>query len=73
MALLTAFSEQIWRTRYRAAGETDLGDTWRRVATAVASTEAEPTVWRPRFEKLLSGLRFLPGGRILAGAGTRRG
>ena len=67
-------SEFIWRTRYRDADasppEADLGATWRRVATSVAATEHEPGVWRDRFLSILENFRFLPGGRILAGAGT---
>ena len=40
---------------------------------AVASVEgAQAAVWQPRFLELLQDFRFLPGGRILAGAGTSR-
>ena len=46
--------------------------TWRRVAQAVASVEKEPEPWRERFYQLLEDFKFLPGGRILAGAGTGR-
>jgi ribonucleoside-diphosphate reductase alpha chain len=47
-------------------------DTWRRVAEALAAPEAEPARWRARFYAALDGCRFLPAGRILAGAGTER-
>ncbi|MHB1143454.1 MAG: adenosylcobalamin-dependent ribonucleoside-diphosphate reductase [Thiobacillus sp.] len=64
-------SRHIWETRYRAAGEADIRASWRRVAQAVAQAEGgECAQWAPRFYALLDGFRFLPGGRILAGAGT---
>lgn len=46
--------------------------TWQRVATALASGENEPARWQPVFYEALAGHRFLPAGRILAGAGTGR-
>jgi ribonucleoside-diphosphate reductase alpha chain len=69
-----AFSSElarlIWQTRYRAAGEADMDATWRRVSRALASVEpADPQRWATRFHALLRDFRFLPGGRILAGAG----
>ncbi|MCU7907202.1 MAG: adenosylcobalamin-dependent ribonucleoside-diphosphate reductase [Candidatus Thiodiazotropha sp. (ex Epidulcina cf. delphinae)] len=70
-------SQTIWESKYRYRDgakfhDQSIDDTWRRVARAVASTEGEqaPT-WEARFHELLRGFRFLPGGRILAGAGTR--
>jgi len=64
-------SRHIWRTRYRAAGENTIGDTWRRVAQAIAQAETDGRgAWAERFYALLENFRFLPGGRILAGAGT---
>ena len=66
----------MWRTRYRddqaCPPEADLDATWRRVAVSVAAIEREPEVWRERFSGILENFRFLPGGRILAGAGTLR-
>lgn len=46
---------------------------WRRVADAIASvesTEEKQRHWADRFYRILSDFRFVPGGRILAGAGT---
>ena len=64
-------SRHIWETRYRAPGEADIHASWRRVAQAVAQAETrERELWTERFTTLLDGFRFLPGGRILAGAGT---
>jgi ribonucleoside-diphosphate reductase alpha chain len=64
-------SRHIWETRYRAAGEADIHASWLRVAQAIAQAEGDEQVqWAERFYDLLDGFRFLPGGRILAGAGT---
>ncbi|GAB6068319.1 hypothetical protein JCM13664_16380 [Methylothermus subterraneus] len=65
-------ARQVWENKYRAEGEKSLEDTWRRVAQAVASAEDHPGLWSQRFYELLSGFKFLPGGRILAGAGTQK-
>ncbi|HEY9198874.1 MAG TPA: adenosylcobalamin-dependent ribonucleoside-diphosphate reductase [Gammaproteobacteria bacterium] len=64
-------SRHIWETRYRAPGEADIHASWRRVAQAVAQAETrEREQWAERYHALLENFRFLPGGRILAGAGT---
>lgn len=64
-------SRHIWETRYRAEGETDIQATWQRVAHAIASAEKHGSaLWTEGFYGLLEHFRFLPGGRILAGAGT---
>ncbi len=69
----TELARLIWETRYRADREVDYAATCRRVARALASVEpAEGGVWAERFEALLRGQGFLPGGRILAGAGLER-
>jgi ribonucleoside-diphosphate reductase alpha chain len=69
---LPPISQRIWELRYRQEGsDATLADTFRRVARAVAQAESDPD-WAGRFETLLLGQRFLPGGRILAGAGTSR-
>lgn len=69
-ALLTDISRTIWRAKYRQPGEEDIRDTWHRVARALACVEAHPEAWESRFYRALEDFRFLPGGRILAGAGT---
>jgi ribonucleoside-diphosphate reductase alpha chain len=73
---LSTISQIVWETKYRhaptgQAGEACVDDSWRRVASAVAAAEANPAEWQPRFHEALSKLNFLPGGRILAGAGTQ--
>jgi ribonucleoside-diphosphate reductase alpha chain len=66
-------SRHVWETKYRHGEEASVADTWRRVATAVAGIEGrEARAWAGRFAALLEDFRFLPGGRILAGAGTVR-
>ncbi|HMK87912.1 MAG TPA: adenosylcobalamin-dependent ribonucleoside-diphosphate reductase [Steroidobacteraceae bacterium] len=74
--ILQSLPDFIWRTRYRDneanPPERELSDTFRRVARSAAASERDPAVWEERFMGLLGDLRFLPGGRILAGAGTAR-
>jgi ribonucleoside-diphosphate reductase alpha chain len=70
-------SRHIWETKYRFLGDqgtadASIQDTWRRVARALASIERDAPGWEGRFLGLLEDFRFLPGGRILAGAGTER-
>jgi ribonucleoside-diphosphate reductase alpha chain len=46
---------------------------WRRVATAIAAvepTEEKRSSWADQFYEILRDFKFVPGGRILAGAGT---
>jgi ribonucleoside-diphosphate reductase alpha chain len=43
------------------------------MAHTLASVETrDPAAWEERFHELLTGFKFLPGGRIQAGAGTQR-
>jgi ribonucleoside-diphosphate reductase alpha chain len=69
-------SEQIWNMKYRFrngdAGDASVEDSWRRIARALAVTEAEPALWEERFYHALEDFKFLPAGRITAGAGTAR-
>ena len=71
-------AEQIWDMKYRfkAADGTPIDgtveDSWRRIARALAEVEAEPAVWEEKFYRALEGFKYLPAGRITAGAGTGR-
>ncbi len=71
-------AEQIWDMKYRfkSADGTPIDgtveDSWRRIARAVASVEKDPSEWEDRFYAALEDFRFLPAGRITAGAGTGR-
>ena len=75
---LAAISRQIWSDKYRfkdAAGvpvDQTIEDTWRRVARALAAVEKQPDLWEGRFYQALEDFKFLPAGRIVAGAGTDR-
>ncbi|MGP1355819.1 ribonucleotide reductase N-terminal alpha domain-containing protein, partial [Roseicyclus sp.] len=71
-------AEAIWDMKYRlktaeglALDET-VEDTWRRIARALASVEATPSEWEGPFYEALEDFRYLPAGRIVAGAGTGR-
>lgn len=47
-------------------------EMWRRVAKGIASQEKKPLqkIWEKKFYDAMADFKFLPGGRILAGAGT---
>ena len=63
----------LWEVKYRQPGEDAIEASWQRLATALASVEANDRAgWAQRFLSILRDFRFLPGGRILAGAGTGR-
>jgi len=66
-------SRHVWETRYRYAQERTIADSWRRIARALAAVEpGDPAGWQARFLRILQDFKFLPGGRIQAGAGTAR-
>ena len=71
-------ARQIWDMKYRlklADGtpvDHRVEDSWRRVARALAVGEDDPAAREAEFYAALEGFRFLPAGRILAGAGTDR-
>ncbi|KIN60052.1 Ribonucleoside-diphosphate reductase [Sulfitobacter noctilucae] len=71
-------AEQIWDMKYRfkeADGtpcDVTVEDTWRRIARDLAQVEGEPDVWEDKFYAALEDFKYLPAGRITAGAGTAR-
>ncbi len=71
-------AEQIWDMKYRlkqadgTAVDLSVEDSWRRIARALAKPEADPEAWEERFYAALEDFKFLPAGRITAGAGTGR-
>ena len=71
-------AEQIWDMKYRfkatdgTAKDVTVEDTWRRIARDLAQVEKEPDVWEERFYSALEDFKYLPAGRITAGAGTAR-
>ena len=71
-------AEQIWDMKYRLK-EADgtpvdgtVEDSWRRIARALAAEEKNPAQWEDRFYDALADFKYLPAGRITAGAGTAR-
>ena len=79
---MTRFSapiaQSIWDMKYRlkdadgAPVDRTVEDSWRRIARALAQGEAAPEQWEDKFYAALEDFRFLPAGRITAGAGTGR-
>lgn len=72
---LVPIARHVWEERYRQGGanEASVQATWRRVSAALAAVEpTDRAGWQARFDALLQDFGFLPGGRILAGAGTGR-
>jgi ribonucleoside-diphosphate reductase alpha chain len=70
-------SQRIWDMKYRfrdasGAADADLDATWWRVARALAVSERDPELWAGRFHEALQDFKFLPAGRVIAGAGTGR-
>jgi ribonucleoside-diphosphate reductase alpha chain len=75
---LTEISRHIWDSKYRfrdgeVVHDRTVDDSWRRIARSLASVEkSDWSRWENRFYDALRDFKFLPGGRIQAGAGTGR-
>ena len=71
-------AEQIWDMKYRLKAQDGtpmdgtVEDTWRRIARALAVVEKDPAKWEDKFYSALEDFKYLPAGRITAGAGTGR-
>jgi len=79
MSRFTApIAEQIWDMKYRfkeadgTALDSTVEDSWRRVARSLSEVEENPKEWEEKFYGALEDFKYLPAGRILAGAGTKR-
>ena len=79
MSRFTApIAEQIWDMKYRFKGadgtakDATVEDTWRRIARDLAQVESDADVWEDKFFTALEDFKYLPAGRITAGAGTAR-
>jgi ribonucleoside-diphosphate reductase alpha chain len=78
MPSVASISQQIWDMKYRlksadgAAVDKTIEDTWRRVAYALAEPEQDRDLWAARFFDAMSAFKFLPAGRVMAGAGSGR-
>ena len=73
-----AISRLIWDMKYRLKGadgqpvDATVDATWRRIADALAAPEDDAELWSDRFLESLVDFKFLPAGRIVAGAGVDR-
>ncbi|MEP3443114.1 MAG: adenosylcobalamin-dependent ribonucleoside-diphosphate reductase [Sulfitobacter sp.] len=71
-------AEQIWDMKYRfkaadgTAHDVTVEDTWRRIARDLAQVEDDKESWEETFFEALEDFKYLPAGRITAGAGTAR-
>jgi ribonucleoside-diphosphate reductase alpha chain len=80
VTVFAPIAAEIWSLKYRFKpdgghlGDATIDDTFRRVAQAVAEAEKPENraLWAEQFFNLLHDYRYLPAGRILAGAGTGR-
>jgi ribonucleoside-diphosphate reductase alpha chain len=79
MGFDVALAEEIWTAKYRFTtdgGNCDstFAETAARVAKALAIAEAPDVraLWEERFLRSIEDFRFIPAGRVLAGAGTER-
>ncbi|MFQ6605467.1 MAG: adenosylcobalamin-dependent ribonucleoside-diphosphate reductase [Fidelibacterota bacterium] len=64
--------KDVLKNKYLGPGETYPSDVWERQARAMASVEKTKKLretWQQRFLNLLTDFRFVPGGRIMHGAG----
>lgn len=67
------FAEDIWAQTYKDHSDNTVNDTFKRVATAVASvedTEELRQYWAAQFEDMLSDFKGTCGGRTYSNAGT---
>jgi ribonucleoside-diphosphate reductase alpha chain len=74
MTQVSALSQRIWEAKYRLKSEAGepvdktVDETW----SPLAKPEADRAHWAKAFAGALADFRFLPAGRLLAGAGTGR-
>ena len=67
-------SDWIWNSKYRFfdsdgnALDSSIDDTWMRIAKTLASVEKDTEYWTQQFYGALREFKFLPAGRIIAGA-----
>ena len=79
MPQVAAISRQIWDMKYRlkdagggAVDRDDRGQLAARRRRRWRRAEKDPALWAERFYEAMADFKFLPAGRILAGAGTKR-
>jgi ribonucleoside-diphosphate reductase alpha chain len=64
-----ALAADVLRKKYLAPGEEGPLDLWERVARALASVEEDSNYWYEEFFGILFDFKFVPGGRVMHGAG----
>jgi len=67
------FSKEIWQSTYKDHSDENVDDTFRRVATYVASVEPSFELqleWQQKFYDALTDFKITAGGRIYSNAGT---
>ena len=77
---ISPISQKIWEQKYRLTApdgrpiDHTSEDTWMRIAEAAAEVEpvGSRAKWADEFKAAISDFGFLPGGRIIAGAGAKR-
>lgn len=62
-------ARSVLQNKYLAPGEKSPHDLWKRMARAAAAIEKDKELWETRFFEILEDFRFVPGGRIMHGAG----
>ncbi len=62
-------ARDVLEAKYLAPNEDGPLHLWHRVATAMASVETDREHWYKEFFKILFNFKFLPGGRVMHGAG----
>lgn len=80
MYYLNSLQKKVYDDRYALKDmngnqvENNIEETWNRIATAVAlaEDEEERELYKIRFYNLLYDFKFLPGGRIISGAGVEK-
>ena len=69
-------AEEMWDKKYRLKMydgtpiDLTVHDTWSRIAKTLASAEKNPAEWEENFYQALESFKFIPAGRINAGAGA---
>ena len=61
--------KEVLQNKYLAPWEKNPYDMWKRISKAMASVEKDEEKWYKRFFTILEDFRFVPGGRIMHGAG----
>ena len=64
-----ALAADVLRNKYLAPGEEGPLDLWERVARALAGVEDDSDYWYEEFFGILFDFKFVPGGRVMHGAG----